>query len=258
MEKKIGIIIPVRNCLDLTVAAVASVKTKYPYQVYVVDDRSDPPMKLWLEARRDIIALVDPPGSTGLAFNWNLGISYASQDSCSHILVANNDILLHPETIDSLVERMDRGDVVMATGVNVASRCPVPEDIFQLEVGEESESEHPDFSCFMITKKTIDRVGWFDQNFVGAYVEDCDYHARIALLGERAVSYNRAPYFHYASQTLRQNVDIAPEIQQRHARNNEYFCRKWGRLPVGDVEAMRQLYFNTPYNDPQRSAKEWE
>ena len=254
---KVGIVIPVRNCLALTQAAIASIKTKYPYQVIVVDHFSDQSMKDWLISQRNIISLIDPTGTTGLAFNWNRGIQIAVDTYCTHILVANNDILLHPKTIDNLVDRLLKDDVVMATGVNNQGMCPNPVDIFTLTVGEFTETEHPDFSCFMITEQTIKKIGWFDENFNGAYVEDCDYHARIALAGEKAITFNGAPYYHYASMTIRENMHIASQIQQHHAINEDYFRRKWGRAHVGDVPDMLQYYYKTPFNDPNKTIKDW-
>lgn len=254
---KVGIVMTVRDCLGLSQHAVETFKTKHPSQIYVVDDRSRQDMKDWLAVRTDIVSIIDPPNSTGLAFNWNVGVKRAIDDGCTHILISNNDVLLHPEMIDNLVERMNRGDAVMVTGVNVAGACGRPEDILILEVGPDQESEHPDFSCFMITPKTIELIGWFDENYIGAYVEDCDYHARIVIAGEKAIAYNRAPYYHYASRTIAENPHIAPTIHQNHARNEGYFAGKWGHPHVSDTADMHQVYWKTPFNDPNKTVRDW-
>lgn len=258
---KLGIIFPVRNVLDLTKAAIDSIITKYPYQVYVIDDRSDQLMKDWLngkhaDSRTDIKFISDPEGSTGLAYNWNLGIQMAIEDGCDLFLILNNDIILHPQTIDNLVERIMEGDLVMATGVNVALYC-TPETIKDYPVGERSETEHPDFSCFMINMRFLESIGWFDEHYNGAYMEDCDTHARIALAGEKAVTCNQCPYYHYASQTILRNPQVADEIRQRHHENQQYFASKWGCNHVNDVEDMRKVYWKTPFNDPNKTIKDW-
>lgn len=257
MKTKLGIVIAVRNCLQYTQEAIASIKTKWPYQVYVIDDHSDQDMKDWLETRSDIIAFYDPPESTGLAYNWNLGIRTALDDGCTHIFVPNNDVLFNPKTIDNLVTRINKGDVVMVTGINSAGACPSPLDIFNLEIGEDSETEHPDFSCFMITKKLLNKVGYFDENFRGAYCEDSDMHARIVLSGNKAITYNRAPYYHYASMTLKQNPNLSDQIRGQHGQNMNYFVQKWGHSLVGDPPEMQKVYFKTPFNDPNKSIKDW-
>lgn len=257
---KVGIIIPVRNCLHYTVASIESIKTKHPYEIFVVDDRSTDGTKQWLQAqslRPGFYSVSDPAESTGLAYNWNLGCKMALESGCTHLLVANNDVLYHPETIDALVDRIDRGDVVMATGVNVQGLCPSPTDIFTLERGEDTEAEHPDFSMFMITAETIEKIGRFDENFKGAYCEDCDFHARVILLGERAICVNLAPYYHYASATVRENPHLSGEISSRHHENKDYFRRKWGCEIVSEPAQMRAMYNSHPYADPAYSPKQW-
>ena len=249
---KVGVIITSRNCLNYTLPAVESVKTKHPYTIFIVDDHSDQPTVEALEQLRSskIKLYFNPDKSTGLAFNWNFGVTQAILDGCEYFLVANNDILLHPEIIDNLCDRIDRGDVVMATGVNAAGSCPNPTDIFTLEIGLESETEHPDFSCFMINKNTLAKVGWFDEGYIGAYYEDQNYHARIVMLGEKAVTYNRAPYYHYASMTLKDNPQIAATIHTNFGLNQNLFIRQFGCMPLGDPEKMRAGYFKTLYNEP--------
>ena len=198
---KVGIICPVRNCLKYTQMTIDSIKTKHKFNIYVIDDHSDDGTKEWLETQT-FKHWSDIPESTGLSYNWNYGIKEALKDKCTHFLIINNDVLLHPQTIDKLVERLDRGDVVMATCVNVQGLCQTPEAIFTLPVTEESESEHPDFSGFMINKKTLDVIGYFDETFAGCYYEDNDYHARIVLSGNKAISYNLAPFYHFASKAV--------------------------------------------------------
>jgi len=166
---KIGIVMAVRNCLELTKSALESIRTRFPYQVYIIDDHSDSAMKDWLADRSDIVSISDPVESTGLASNWNLGIAAALNDECTHVCVANNDILFHSTTIDTLVERVNRGDAVMVTGHDIAPQCSKPEDLYSRDPGhEELDTESPDFSLFMITQDTVRRVGWFDDGYRGA------------------------------------------------------------------------------------------
>lgn len=253
---RIAIVIPVRNCLGYTQRAIETAVTKHELIKIIVDDNSDQSMKDWLASRSDIISIINPAGSTGLAFNWNLGIGRAFEEGAKYVLVANNDVLFNKKTIDNLVERMERGDVVMATGANLSNISP-PESIIDMAMDLESEEEHPDFSCFMISKETIEKIGWFDENFIGAYFEDGDMHARIALANERAIKINQAGYFHYASMTVKENINIQAQVSQNFHHNQTYFIRKWGHFNVGDVEDMRRVYYKTPFNDSNRTIKDW-
>jgi GT2 family glycosyltransferase len=119
----------------------------------------------------------------------------------------------------------------------------------------ETDREHPDFSCFMITKETIDKIGWFDENFRVAYFEDSDYHARIALAGEKAISTISAIYWHYASKTVQENDYLKPIVAEAFKGNKAYFIEKWGHENVGDVPKMLEVYYNTPFNKPDKDIK---
>lgn len=240
-ETKIGVVMAVRDCLGLTQATIESVRTRHAVQLYVVDDRSDRETKDWLGSRGDIVTFTDPSQSTGLAWNWNLGIAAAVCDGCTHILVINNDIVLHPQAIDRMAERLDRGDVLMVTGTDIGKPPASVGEYFSGEA-EESEAETPSFACFMVNGETLRRAGWFDENFVGAYYEDNDYHAMMCLRGEKAVCIGSAPFYHHGTATIKAHQQELAGIQERANRNAEYFCRKWGRPPAGSVAEMRQTY----------------
>jgi GT2 family glycosyltransferase len=256
---KIGIIIPVHNNLDLTKEAVDSIKTVHPFQIYIIDDHSNQDMKDWLNSRPDIIKIIDPEGSTGLSYNWNSGIRLALADGCTHILVANNDVLFNPATIDRLVERIDVGDVVMVTGTNI-NNGQDPKEILNADPDQYGvgESPHPDFSCFMIKPDTLEKIGWFDENFLTAYFEDNDYHARIVLSGNTAIKLHNAPYFHYGAKTINNATAEKQKTIQEHFSNNAiYFIQKWGVYAVSDPEKFAEQYFPTPFNDSNKTIKEW-
>src|SRR5258708_7672447 len=82
-----------------------------------------------------------------------------------HILVANNDILFHPAAIDTMVDRMNQGDVVLVSADDKSSQIPEPDSIFDYVVDDFAEVQRPDFACFMITENTIQQIGWFDERF---------------------------------------------------------------------------------------------
>lgn len=184
---------------------------------------------------------------------WNDGIRKAIEEGADYIAVLNNDIVLHPKTMKHLISFMDKTGYLMVTADNIKDRMSL-ETMLQMELPMEYtdydcetisdwRAEGPDFSCFMINPKTIEIVGWFDENFAGAYCEDQDYHVRIrrayehikqhddkGIEAERvhAKRLSTAPYYHYASQTLVRNTTLRHEISLQHGRNQSYYLRKWG------------------------------
>jgi GT2 family glycosyltransferase len=258
METKIGIITVAVNCLEYSKQTIDSIKTKHPYEIIFIDNGSIDGTKEYLDSRKDIISYKDPQVSS-LAACWNMGIKRAIADGCSHFLVLNNDLILSPNLIDNLVRKMDTGRYVMATGVNEQEGLEKPQDMLEkyVEYDEnETDRQHPDFSCFMINKRTIDRIGYFDENFMVAYFEDGDFHARIALAGEIAVSTISAIYYHFASKTVQENDYLKPIVREAFIGNKAYFIKKWGIEPVGDVPKMLEVYYKTPFNDPSRDLKD--
>jgi GT2 family glycosyltransferase len=254
--EKIGIIIPAVNCLEYSKKTIDSIKTSHPYEIIFIDNGSTDGTKDWLKTQ-SFTKIIDPQVS-GLAAVWNLSILKARELGCSLFLVLNNDIILSPTTIDNLVKKMSTGKYVMATGVNQHEGCEKPEDMLLKSVEykeDEPDNEHPDFSCFLINDNTIDKIGWFDENFITAYFEDSDYHARIALSGEKAVSTISAIYYHFESKTVKMNPQIREIVKESFEHNRDYFKEKWGHENVGDVPEMRKKYWKNPFNDPKKDIK---
>ena len=148
---------------------------------------------------------------------------------------------------------MDKTGYLMTTGDNIKDRMSI-ETMLRLELPEpftdfdtwkisDWRAEGPDFSCFLINRETIRVIGWFDENFIGAYCEDQDYHARSMMARKHTEQHNdqgidankihfkrlsTAPYFHYASQTVARNINLRPEISLMHSKNMNYYTRKFG------------------------------
>jgi GT2 family glycosyltransferase len=252
----IGIVMPVRNCLELTKAAVASIRTRHPFHLYFVDDHSNKETKNWLSTVPNATIFTDPEHSTGVAWNWNLGISAALIDGMTHVLIVNNDIILHPDAIDSMVRRTNLGDAALVSGIGVG--CNAPEDILDLIVNDSSDGGNADYSCFMITAKTISKVGWFDEHYRGAYYEDTDYRAAIYHFGEREVCTHAAQYYHYISSAIKEDPNLNEAIQNKANQNHSYFRSKWGRDPINDIPAMKASYYPAPFNSPDSAVKKNE
>jgi len=254
---KLGIISVGLNCLEYSKKTLDSIVTKHDYEIIFINNGSTDGTYEWLESRKDIISYQNPVNS-GLSACWNLGIKRAIEDGCDLMVVINNDIVLAPNTIDNMVKRYEKGDVVMVTGVNDQS---IDEHMTKgsfKNYEEEDINNHPDFSCFLIGKDTIDKVGFFDENFIMAYFEDSDYAARMAMGGYDSTSIISASYYHFGSKTVKENPLLANLIHDAFRHNKEYFIKKWGTENVGDVPKMRKVYWKHPFNDTNRDIKNIE
>uniref|UniRef100_A0A7C3SNL8 Glycosyltransferase n=1 Tax=Dictyoglomus turgidum TaxID=513050 RepID=A0A7C3SNL8_9BACT len=217
-----------------------------------VDETKEELPKLLL--KRDDIDYVINYENWGCARTWNYGMKIGFEDGFDYVLILNNDVLLHPNCVDRLVERFQRKDpdVVLVSAMDIRGECIVPSDIFKKDDKEKekvSESENPNFAAFMVNKKFWKKVGEFDEGFFPAYFEDNDMHYRIKLAGLKAVCYPPALFYHYGSRTqndLRYPGGLVPSNQ--FLKNRDYYISKWGGMPG-------QEKFIHPFNDKSKSIK---
>ena len=154
--------------------------------------------------------------NAGVAFGWNQIIDKALEWGATKILICNNDIAFGPHTVDGMCEAYDRlrkeiPETVMVTATNHTKN---PNDLPNIHQ-KWSYAEHPDFSCFMITPETIDRIGKFCEDYDPAFFEDNDMHWRILMMGYKAFGTNWAPYSHIASRTRYGNPNLVTHANFR-------------------------------------------
>ena len=151
--------------------------------------------------------VIDNPKGNQVPAAWNLGIKTgltphqngAGFEKADYVIVANNDLILHPECIDNLVKFANAHQEFILWSASewldrkTLTEAPL-EDVF---------SEHPHFSFFMVNQKTIDTVGWIDENLKLGYFEDSDFHTRLLLSGNKAGKTEWAKFYHYGSRTIK-------------------------------------------------------
>ena len=167
----------------------------------------------------------------GVSQSWNFGILDAWSRGFDYCLVLNNDILLHEDCIDRLVERFEKGDVGIVTAMDIQGECMLPTMIFDKhskDYESVSEAEHPHFSAYMISKACWDTVGEFDEGFSPAYYEDNDYVQRMRIANIKAIVYPPALFYHYGSRTQNEALD-KPIVDS--SKTHRYFISKWGGNP---------------------------
>lgn len=280
---KVQIII---TCINLwesyTKPCIDSIKTKYSHRILVIDNGSTDQTQeeaTKLVSEKFIYQRNDTAWCCSKS--WNFGVKNGIDWGADYFLVLNNDILLHPETIDRLVERLEAAKrklvalpvelslaqrfnpeiniavptgpevfeselLAMVTAMNIRGECEKPKDIFAKDARSyelAAESEHPDFSAFMLTKAGYEKIGDFDEQFVPCYFEDNDYHYRVNLAGLKAITLPTAIYYHFGSKTQTEALGEGKTVSTHATFNNNraYFMSKWGGMPG-------QERFKKPFN----------
>lgn len=247
------------NNLNYLKDCIASIKTKYKYKLRVIDQESTDGTQDWCREQRIDCYRFSPRVSLSEA--WNFGFKEALKDGqCKYIFFPNNDVIFHKDTIDNLVFAIKNTKYAMVTGCNVAHDMSLEDMktdkhngswVFDTQPITNWREEGPDFSCPLITRDTLEKVGYFDENFIPAYFEDNDYHLRILKAGLNAKRISIAPYYHFGSMTIKSN----PNLGISSSRTERVFIEKWGAMPA---DCMDNKGYNTPYNDPSKNHKYWK
>ena len=191
-------IIPTLNRADLLAKTINSVHrhTPYPHKIIIINNGTNHDVAYLVndEAKKGAIAL-NFPKNAGVARSWNIGIHMAYDKLGSHYaVVINDDVELH-EDINKCV------DVADSANPSLIKMC--------------------DYACFMILRKAISRVGYFDEAYWPAYYEDIDYENRLVIAGICSI---HLPFnlTHVVNGTRKGGIDIDTN------RSGKHYLAKWG------------------------------
>ena len=245
-----------KDFLDLCTRSIKSLKHEIvfiPIENYVAPVFR--PMDYAFTAGHEpsITSIEDGRQPQGVAKAWNDGIKKAAEFDCDYVIVINTDIVFKSNMIDQLVKGAESyNDGVMWTGAEYADHRGLEE-----APEEDYVAEHPHFSCFMVKPDFFKHAGTFDENFLPAYCEDGDMHARLALANKKAYVFGAARFFHFGSRTIKSDQQLWIANGQSFPKNQTYFLQKWGHPVVGDTKQMREVYFKTPYNETDKPLSYW-
>lgn len=168
--------------------------------------------------------LNSPSSPVSVAAAWNSIAKEAFNSSVDYLLIANTDIVFHKHCIDNLVQfAIEHPEFVLWS----ASEWPNLKTLKNATISNDFD-ENPHFSCFLINKNTIDKIGYFDENYQAAYMEDIDYHLRILIAGEKASKTSSALFYHFGSRTIACDSELNRRNSITHHQNRQYFIAKWG------------------------------
>lgn len=161
-------------------------------------------------------------GNTGCAGAWNQAIDHAfNKRRHPYLLIFGNDIQFTPGDLQKMHEAVtSETDFVSGNWA---------------------------FSSWGLTRRGFDKLGWVDENYYPAYLEDGDYWRRVQLTNATVASadthmiHGEAP--HWGSSTINSDPGLKHSVAAAHGRNWQYHIAKWGGRREGNTEK-----FTTPFN----------
>ena len=222
--------IPVLNRGDLLTRCVDSID--YPVKRLVIinngNDESVAASIACAQRLRSNIETIRPPSNLGVAASWNYFLRHYD---APYYLICGSDIRFASGDIEKIADFVARGpDYAIVFG-------------------------NHGYSLFALTRLGRDLVGYFDENFYPAYLEDCDHFYRVKLLDGHsadvpglAAIHGEAP--HWGSSTILSDPVLHQRNAITHANNFAYYRAKWGGI-------NGQEAYVHPFNDPSRSPRDW-
>ena len=224
--EKIFIGIPILNRLDLLVRCVKALD--HPAEIIIINNNStDSDFKKQLDAFSGAggLTVLHQARNLGVSASWNLLIRTGFAKGYEWIFIGSNDTFLQPGSLKAAIDCRKENDGA------IWHLC--------------------EFNFFLLRRKTIESVGWFDENFYPAYNEDYDYHYRCKLAGLQMIQVPGAKAEHIRSATIKSNPRYAAANNETHHKwNSRYYHMKWGG-------GCSQERFKHPYNHPERDFKWW-
>jgi len=237
---KVGLIVAVLNAFEEFTELVASAKT-YKNELRIYPQ---------LQNRHQV----------PLSKAWNNGIREAIADGCEYLIVSNDDVLFAPFSIDEMVKQTSSAlanykldgsakEPVLFAPLDVGETFDDPLEIIWSKKSTEFKFREQElFSCVMITPRTIELIGTFDENFDPAWHEDNDYHVRSYLGGYETLKF-KVPYIHRESLSTKKLIRPLNSM-----KGQQYYVKKWGSYTR---DAIKGEEFRTPYNNPNLTFKDW-
>lgn len=185
------------------------------YELIIVDDGSPQDTRFLKDAADTYIRHKEM--GRGCAVSWNDGLRIARGD---FLVVISDDITVR----SGWLEVMERGFTRFPRSL---ASMPAVEN---MPVGKEPEEKRVwvPASCFMLKRETIERVGFFDEQFRPFNYEDVDYWTRVSQAGGTIARDYSVQVGHGEGKVIH-TIDGHEQIDKE---NRERYLRKWGFDPI--------------------------
>lgn len=249
-KPEVSIIIPIHNQLEYTLGCLASVSrhgSRYPFEVVLVDDVSDPLIFLLLQGIKGL-RVVRNFKNLGFVHGCNRGASLARG---RFLLFLNNDTEVTLGWLDALVDtfaiRKDAGLVgsklLNTDGTLQEAGGILWRDGSAWNFGRNQDSSLPEFNylretdycsgaCIMIPRLLWRELHGFDGIYAPAYCEDSDLAFRVRAAGYKVYYQPASTVVHHEGKS--NGTDVSKGLKQYQVLNQTKFLERWSETLFRD------------------------
>jgi len=199
--------------VEMAKECVASVRgSSKDYELIIVDNGSTERFE-W-DKYCDVYVRLDK--NMGISHGWNTGMKLAR---ANYITILGDDTIVHEGWLEALKQAMDMPQAGLA---NIY--------VEHLPQGAGIVENYKWFShaCVMLTKKTIARVGYYDQDtYYPCNWEDWDYSTRVMKAGLKLYVNYGCSIQHREGQTTH-----AKDLSEQFMEMKRRYIQKWGLDPT--------------------------
>ena len=211
----ITIILPIHNGLEGTKKTIQSIfdtVKDVDYEILIIESESIDGTKEYIEQLKEnypeLIRIMWGK-KEGLPKAMNIGITNSTGD----VLITQNDIIFNKYDFDWL-EMMEKA----TKEENIGLACPI--NAFSSSSGYDN-SPWVGTWCMYIPRKTINKIGLFDEEFSPGCGDDIDYSYRVMKAGMNLVV---LPFMVNHNRDAVEHFNDWEELKQKHL---EYFYKKY-------------------------------
>lgn len=257
---KVSIIIPTYNNLYLTltcVFAILSTQHGPSYEIIVADDRSTDQTAAVLSKIGGPVKVVRQAENLGFIRNCNAAAKQASGD---YIVFLNNDTLVLPNWLATLIQPMEEANNVGLVGSKLLNGDGTLQDAggivwrdatawnfgrnqdpFAPEFNYRKEVDYLTGASIAISSSLWRELGGFDLLFLPAYCEDTDLAFRIRAKGLKVIYQPRSEVFHHEGKT--HGRDTSAGVKTYQVINQKKFSERWaGVLNAENFENGQNVF----------------
>ncbi|WP_440958858.1 glycosyltransferase [Oceanicaulis sp. LC35] len=240
----VSIIIPAYNQISYTLACIESVFASNPrasFEILVGDDQSTDGTQAAASVPMAHVRWVRHETNQGFVGNCNLTAEHARGRI---VLMLNNDTLVLPDWLDTLVETLDADPGIGLVGSKLIypdGRLQEAGGIFWQDgsawnLGRFDHPRRPEFSyardvdyisgaSIALPRSLWEKLGGFDDLYRPAYAEDADLAFRVRADGLRTVFQPRSMLIHFEG--VSSGTDLASGAKAYQVKNLEKLRERW-------------------------------